>query len=119
MTWRLSPKHLTMEEAASIPLVGLTAWQALIERANLKTGQKVLIHAGSGGVGTFAIQLAKHVGATVATTTSTANVDLVRRLGADVVIDYRKDDFANELLRLRRGPEQPGQARRSKNLCEC
>jgi NADPH:quinone reductase-like Zn-dependent oxidoreductase len=93
----LKPKALTMEEAASIPLVGLTAWQALIERANLKEGQKVLIHAGSGGVGTFAIQLAKHVGATVATTTSTANVDLVRSLGADVVIDYKKDDFADVL----------------------
>jgi NADPH:quinone reductase-like Zn-dependent oxidoreductase len=70
----IKPKALTMEEAASIPLVGLTAWQALIERARLKPGQKVLIHAGSGGMGTFAIQLAKHVGATVATTTSTANV---------------------------------------------
>src|SRR5690348_16834897 len=89
----LKPRNLTMEEAASIPLVGLTAWQALIERGNLKKGQKVLIHAGSGGVGTFAIQLAKHVGATVATTTSAANADLVERLGADVVIDYRKDDF--------------------------
>src|SRR5881392_3550100 len=93
----LKPKELTMEEAASIPLVGLTAWQALIERANLKKGQKVLIHAGSGGVGTFAIQLAKHVGATVATTTSTANVDLVRSLGADIVIDYKKEDFAHVL----------------------
>jgi alcohol dehydrogenase len=89
----LKPKALTMEEAASIPLVGLTAWQALIERANLKKGQKVLIHAGSGGVGTFAIQLAKHVGATVATTASAANFDLVKRLGADIAIDYRKDDF--------------------------
>jgi len=88
------PKELTMEEAASIPLVGLTAWQALVERANLKTGQKVLIHAGSGGVGTIAIQLAKHIGATVATTTSTANIDWVKRLGADIVIDYRKSDFA-------------------------
>jgi NADPH:quinone reductase-like Zn-dependent oxidoreductase len=88
---------LTMAEAASIPLVGLTAWQALIERANLKPGQKVLIHAGSGGVGTLAIQLAKHAGATVATTTSTDNVDLVRRLGADVVIDYKKEDFADVL----------------------
>lgn len=87
------PKELTIEEAASLPLVGLTAWQALIERANLKKGQKVLIHAGSGGVGTFAIQLAKHVGAIVATTTSTANLDWVKRLGADIVIDYRKDDF--------------------------
>ncbi len=93
----VKPKALTMEEAASIPLVGLTAWQALIERANLKKGQNVLIHAGSGGVGTFAIQLAKHVGATVATTTSTGNVDLVRGLGADIVIDYKKEDFADVL----------------------
>lgn len=89
----LKPKNLTMEEAASIPLVGLTAWQVLVERAKLKKGQKVLIHAGSGGVGTFAIQLAKHLGATVSTTTSTANVELVRSLGADVVIDYKKEDF--------------------------
>jgi NADPH:quinone reductase-like Zn-dependent oxidoreductase len=93
----IKPTALTMAEAASIPLVGLTAWQVLIERANLKPGQKVLIHAGSGGVGTFAIQLAKHLGATVATTTSTANVDLVRSLGADVVIDYKKEDFADVL----------------------
>ena len=91
------PKTLTMEEAASLPLVGLTAWQALIERANLKKGQKVLVHAGSGGVGTIAIQLAKHVGAVVATTTSTANLDWVKRLGADIVIDYSKDDFATVL----------------------
>lgn len=89
----IKPKELTMEEAASIPLVGLTAWQALIERANLKKGQKVFIQAGSGGVGTVAIQLAKHVGAIVATTTSTANLELVKRLGADIVIDYKKDDF--------------------------
>src|SRR5438552_6735492 len=89
----IKPKALTMEEAASIPLVGLTAWQALVERANLKQGDKVLIHAGSGGVGTFAIQLAKHVGAIVATTASAANFDLVKRLGADIAIDYRKDDF--------------------------
>src|SRR5437667_2484743 len=93
----LKPKNLTMEEAASIPLVGLTAWQVLIERANLKKGQKVLIHAGSGGVGTFAIQLAKHVGAVVATTTSTANLDWVKALGADSVIDYSKNDFATIL----------------------
>jgi NADPH:quinone reductase-like Zn-dependent oxidoreductase len=90
----LKPKTLGMEEAASIPLVGLTAWQVLIERAQLKRGQKVLIHAGSGGVGTIAIQLAKRVGAFVATTTSTANVDWVKALGADVVIDYHKDDFS-------------------------
>src|SRR5213082_1559293 len=93
----LKPKNLTLEEAASIPLVGLTAWQVLIERANLKQDHKVLIHAGSGGVGTFAIQLAKHIGATVATTTSTANVDLVKSLGADVVIDYKKADFEKVL----------------------
>jgi alcohol dehydrogenase len=91
------PKNLSMEEAASIPLVGLTAWQVLVERANLKTGQKVLIHAGSGGVGTVAIQLAKHLGAIVATTTSTANLEWVKRLGADLVIDYRKDDFEHIL----------------------
>jgi alcohol dehydrogenase len=89
----IKPQKITMEEAASIPLVGLTAWQALIEKANLKKGQKVFVQAGSGGVGTFAIQLAKHLGAFVATTTSTANVDWVKSLGADVVIDYRKDDF--------------------------
>jgi len=93
----MKPKNLTMEEAASMPLVALTAWQTLVERANLKKGQKVLIHAGSGGVGTIAIQLARHIGATVATTTSTANVDLVRSLGADVVVDYKKDDFENVL----------------------
>jgi alcohol dehydrogenase len=82
-----------MEEAASIPLVGLTAWQALIEKANLKKGQKVFIQAGSGGVGTFAIQLAKHLGATVATTTSAANAQWVKELGADLVIDYKQNDF--------------------------
>jgi len=91
------PQGLTMEEAASIPLVGLTAWQALVEVAQLKKGQKVFIQAGSGGVGTFAIQLAKHLGATVATTTSTANVALVKRLGADVVIDYKTQDFEDVL----------------------
>jgi alcohol dehydrogenase len=89
----IKPMRLTMEEAASIPLVGLTAWQALVERAQLKAGQKVLIHAGSGGVGTIAVQLAKRLGAIVATTTSTANLDWVKGLGADIVIDYRKDDF--------------------------
>jgi NADPH:quinone reductase-like Zn-dependent oxidoreductase len=89
----LKPGTLSMEEAASIPLVALTAWQALVERAALEQGQKILIHAGSGGVGTIAIQLAKHLGATVATTASTANVDMVKRLGADIVIDYRKQEF--------------------------
>jgi NADPH:quinone reductase-like Zn-dependent oxidoreductase len=93
----LKPKNLSMEEAASIPLVGLTAWQALVERAGLRKGQKILIHAGSGGVGTFAIQLAKHLGATVATTTSMANVELVESLGAGVVIDYKTQDFEKVL----------------------
>ena len=87
------PQSLTMEEAASLPLVALTAWQALVENAGLKKGQRVFIQAGSGGVGTFAIQLAKHLGAIVATTTSTANVALVKSLGADVVIDYKTQDF--------------------------
>jgi NADPH:quinone reductase-like Zn-dependent oxidoreductase len=94
----LKPKNLSMEEAASVPLVALTAWQALVERANLKKGQKVFIQAGSGGVGTVAIQLAKHLGATVATTTSAANIELVKSLGADVVIDYRTQDF-EQILR--------------------
>ena len=93
----LKPKNVSMDEAASLPLVSLTVWQALVEKANLKKGQKVFIQAGSGGVGTIAIQLAKHLGATVATTTSAANFALVKSLGADVVIDYRKDDFENKL----------------------
>lgn len=93
----LKPKQLTLEEAAAVPLAALTAWQALIEIANLRKGQKILIHAGSGGVGTFAIQLAKYLGATVATTTSAASIDLVKRLGADVVINYREDDFETVL----------------------
>ncbi|KFE57426.1 NADP-dependent oxidoreductase [Pseudomonas syringae] len=93
----LKPSNLDMAAAASIPLAALTAWQALVETAHLSKGQKVLIHAGSGGVGTLAIQLAKHLGAFVATTTSTANVEWVRALGADVVIDYKQQDFANEL----------------------
>jgi NADPH:quinone reductase-like Zn-dependent oxidoreductase len=89
----VKPSSLSMAEAASVPLVALTAWQALVERANLQPGQKVLIHAGSGGVGTYAIQLAKHLGATVATTTGTGNLEWVRDVGADVVIDYRSQDF--------------------------
>ncbi|MES2432649.1 MAG: NADP-dependent oxidoreductase [Pseudomonadota bacterium] len=89
----LKPRNLSMVEAASIPLVGLTAWQALVEVGKVKPGQKVFIQAGSGGVGSFAIQLAKHLGAVVATTTSTKNLDLVKSLGADVVIDYKTEDF--------------------------
>lgn len=93
----LKPKNLNMPEAASIPLVGLTAWQALVEVGKVKPGQKVFIQAGSGGVGTFAIQLAKHLGAKVATTTSGKNAELVKSLGADVVIDYKAQDF-NKIL---------------------
>jgi len=90
----LKPTNISMVEAASLPLVSLTAWQVLMETAKLKKGQKVLVHAGSGGVGTIAIQLAKHLGAFVATTTSTSNIPLVKALGADVVIDYKQQDFA-------------------------
>ncbi|MBD9436571.1 NADP-dependent oxidoreductase [Pseudoxanthomonas sp. PXM03] len=93
----LKPKNLDMVEAASLPLVSLTAWQVLVETARLTKGQKVLIQAGSGGVGTIAIQLAKHLGAFVATTTSTGNVAWVKALGADVVIDYKQQDFAAAL----------------------
>ena len=93
----IKPKGITMEEAASLPLVALTAWQALVEKANLKKGQKVFIQAGSGGVGTFAIQLARHMGATVATTTSATNVGLVKSLGADIVVDYKAQDFEDVL----------------------
>ncbi|MES2651977.1 MAG: NADP-dependent oxidoreductase [Bacteroidota bacterium] len=89
----LKPKNLSMEEAASIPLVALTAWQAFVEKANLKKGQKVFIQAGSGGVGTIAIQLAKHLGATVATTASENSFAMIKELGADVLIDYKKEDF--------------------------
>jgi NADPH:quinone reductase-like Zn-dependent oxidoreductase len=93
----IKPKELTTEEAASVPLVGLTAWQALVEEAGVKPGQKVFIQAGTGGVGTFGIQLAKHLGATVATTASARNFDLLRSLGADVLIDYKTEDFETRL----------------------
>ncbi len=89
----LKPSNLDFNQAAAIPLAGLTAWQALIEVGKLQAGQKVLIHAGSCGVGTFAIQIAKHLGAFVATTCSTRNAALVKSLGADVVIDYKMQKF--------------------------
>jgi alcohol dehydrogenase len=94
------PSNLTMAEAASIPLVGLTAWQALVEKAKLLPGQKVFIQAGSGGVGTFAVQLAKHLGATVVTTASAGNTALVQGLGADLVIDYKTQDFEDVLSEM-------------------
>jgi NADPH:quinone reductase-like Zn-dependent oxidoreductase len=91
------PTSVSMGEAASLPLVALTAWQALVERGRLRAGQQVLIHAGAGGVGSIAIQLAKHLGATVATTASAPNAEFVRELGADVVVDYRTQDFEQAL----------------------
>jgi alcohol dehydrogenase len=93
----IKPKKISMEEAASLPLVALTAWQILVDRAKVRAGQKVFIQAGSGGVGTIAIQLAKYLGAKVATTTSTANVKWVKSLGADAVVDYKQTDFETVL----------------------
>jgi NADPH:quinone reductase-like Zn-dependent oxidoreductase len=91
------PANLDFVQAASMPMVGLTAWQALKERANLRAGQKVFIPAGAGGIGTFAIQLAKYFGARVGTTTSTGNVQLVTGLGADEVVDYTQQEFEKVL----------------------
>jgi NADPH:quinone reductase-like Zn-dependent oxidoreductase len=86
------PANISFEEAAGLPLIGLTAIQAL-ERVGLKADDRILIHAGSGGVGSFAIQYAKAKGAYIYTTTSTKNVDWVKALGADRVIDYKKEDY--------------------------
>lgn len=91
------PKSLSFEEAASLPLAGQTAWQCLAETAALKPGQKVLIHGGSGGVGSLAVQIAKVLGAQVAATASGGNRDFVKSLGADLVIDYQKEDFSKAL----------------------
>lgn len=88
------PRSLTLREAAAVPLVALAAWQILMDRAHVKPGQKVLVHAGAGGLGSTVIQLARHLGATVATTTNAATAELVSSLGADVVLDYAKDDFS-------------------------
>jgi NADPH:quinone reductase-like Zn-dependent oxidoreductase len=87
------PGSLSFEEAASLPLVGLTAWQALTEQAQVGPGTRVLIHGGAGGVGSVAVQLAKHLGAEVVATASADSVDLVRALGADRVVDYRSERF--------------------------
>jgi len=91
------PTSLSFEEAAAVPLVALAAWQALVEVADLKAGQKVLVHAGAGGLGSTVIQVAKHLGAQVATTAHTKDIDKVRALGADEVIDYTSTDFADVL----------------------
>lgn len=91
------PTNLDFVQAASVPMVGLTTWQALKERIGLRAGHKVFIPAGSGGIGTFAIQLAKHLGAKVGTTVSTGNVELVRSLGADEIVDYEKQAFEQVL----------------------
>ncbi|NKX12701.1 zinc-binding dehydrogenase [Bacillus cereus] len=93
----LKPKNLSFEEAASIPLVGLTSYQALHDIMQLQKGQKILIHAGSGGVGTFAIQLAKIMGAIVTTTASEAGANLVTSLGADEIINYKTEKFEDIL----------------------
>lgn len=93
----LKPQNLTFEEAASIPLVGLTTYQAFSDILHLQKGQKILIHAGSGGVGTFAIQLAKRMGAFVATTASDKGYELVKSLGADLIINYKKENFEEML----------------------
>ncbi|OME77144.1 NADPH:quinone reductase [Paenibacillus sp. FSL A5-0031] len=93
----LKPRNLNFEEAASIPLVGLTTYQAFFDILNLQKGQKILIHAGSGGVGTFAIQLAKLMGAYVATTASDKGYDLVNSLGADQIINYKTENFEEML----------------------
>lgn len=92
----LIPSNLSFDESASIPLVGLTSYQALEDIAKLSKGEKILIHAGSGGIGTFAIQLAKHLGAHVTTTTSTKNISFVKGLGADKVIDYTSENYLDE-----------------------
>ncbi len=91
------PTNLDFVQAASVPMVSLTSWQAMKERAGVRPGHKVFIPAGSGGIGSMAIQLARHFGAKVGTTTSTGNVPLVRSLGADEVIDYKKQAFEKEL----------------------
>lgn len=91
------PTSITLEQAGSLPVVSLTAWQILVELGGVGPGQTVLIHGGAGGVGSIAIQIAKHLGATVATTASASSADFVRELGADIVIDYRHGDFESEL----------------------
>lgn len=96
----IKPKGISFEDAASLPLVGLTSWQALFEKAELKKGDRVFIPAGAGGVGSFAIQLAKHFGAYVATNASAKNVEFLKSLGADEVVDYKSQDFSKVLSNM-------------------
>jgi len=91
------PNNITFEEAASVPLAGMTAWQCLVDFSEIKTGDKVLVHAGSGGVGSFAIQIAKHFGAYVASTASGKNEKLLKELGVDTFINYQEEDFEEVL----------------------
>lgn len=92
-----APKSVSLVEASALPVGALTAWQSLVDMAHLSAGQSVLVHGGAGGVGSLTIQLAKHLGATVVTTASSKNADFVRSLGADLVIDYRAEDFVDVL----------------------
>ncbi|WP_406155372.1 NADP-dependent oxidoreductase [Streptomyces canus] len=110
------PASLTLQEAAAVPLVALAAWQILVDRAHVQPGQKVLIHAAAGGLGSTAIQLAKHLGATVATTTSTDTEKLVSSLGADIVVDYTKEDFSRMLSGYDLVPDSVGGANLEKSL---
>lgn len=93
----MMPENLTFEEAASLPLVGVSAWQALVKHLNLQAGQKLFIHGGAGGIGSIAIQIARNIGARVATTATGDGIDHVKKLGADEVVDYKTRDFAAEL----------------------
>lgn len=112
------PATLTMAETASLALVALTAWQALVERARMRPGQKVLIHAGAGGLGSIAVQPAKALGAHVATTVSTAKVGLAGDLGADVVVDCRTQDF-EEVLGGTTSSSTASAARTPPGPCAC
>lgn len=96
----LKPRNINFAQAAAIPLTGLTAWQALFDAAKLRSGETILIHAGAGGVGSLAIQLAKNVGAKVLTTATQKNHAYVKKLGADLAIDYKKENFVESIKKI-------------------